>query len=149
MGLCSHSHPRSKCYDHTAERWCCSLDGLAQAHICLSSMNHHLAPVSLCPWVTFYLKRGKKNKPVESVSVSGCLPYLNHSSNPLSHFCLFRILLPQISLFLCVSLFSFPLFLTGTFSLPPPTPIISFIATSKQTQAPHEFCPGEGLTVLG
>jgi len=70
MGLCNHSHPRSKGYDHTDERWCCCLDGLAQAHICLSSMNHHLAPVSLCPWVTFYLKRKKKNKPAESVSVS-------------------------------------------------------------------------------
>ena len=151
MGLCSHSHPRSKGYDHTDERWCCSLDGLAQSHICLSSMNHHLAPVSLCPWVTFYLKREKKQKkqtPGIRFCVSGCLPYLNHSSNPLSHFCLFKILLPQMSLFLRVSLFSFPLL--DPHIQPPPTHPHNLIYCHIQANRHHtEFCPGEGLAVLG
>lgn len=39
MGIFSHSHPHSKGCDHTGERYCCSLEGLAQAHVCLSSMS--------------------------------------------------------------------------------------------------------------
>lgn len=59
----------------------------------------------------YFLPKEKEKKQTRWIRfcVSGCLPYLNHSSNPLSHFCLLRILLPQMSLFLCVSLFSFPL----------------------------------------
>ena len=150
MGFCSHSHPRSKGYDHTDERWCCSLDGLAQAHICLSSMNHHLAPVSLCPWVTFYLKREReKKKTPQNMFLCLWLSSIFESFfQPPFSLLSFQNCAPP-NLFLCVSLFSFPFVLTHTFSLSPPTPIISFIVTSKQTQTPQEFCPGESLAVLG
>lgn len=37
LGICSHSHPHSKGYDHTSEWYCCSLGSLAPAHKRLSS----------------------------------------------------------------------------------------------------------------
>lgn len=61
MEICSHSHPHSKGYYHMGDRCCCSLEGLAQAHMCLSSRSlfslsqSGLGTLHPIPWVPSYL----------------------------------------------------------------------------------------------
>lgn len=132
MGICSHSHPHSKGYYHIGDRYCCSLEGLAQAHVSLSSRSlfslsqsglgtlHSCSLGSFLP-NQFYLILGIFFciSP-ETVPISDCLPCLNHFCIFLSHFCSFWtfISLRPTNSFVSLYLSSFcASFLTHSFRL--------------------------------